>query len=63
MLEMLDQITPKFSPEIQSKLPYIYLQGSMHHFTLKVAYNMEIVKILKPTKICGGNAGSDHMQI
>ena len=31
-------------------------------FTVKVAYNMEIVKIKKLNKIYGGNARSDHVQ-
>ena len=30
---------------------------------MKVAYNMEIVKIAKLTKIYCGNANSEHVQI
>ena len=32
-------------------------------FSVKVAYNMEIVKITKLTKIYGGNANSEQVQI
>ena len=32
-------------------------------FTVKVVYNMEIVKIAKLTKICGGNPRKERAQV
>ena len=47
-----------FSPKIRSKLTYIYLID-MFTVSVKVAYNMEIVKEAKLSNIYGEYSSSD----
>ena len=57
MVEIICQTTPKPSPEIGLRLPYIYLRRYMHDFFMKVAYNMDTARIAKLNNIFSGNLG------